>query len=42
MNKSQKSNKEIKKKPAMTPKEKRSAKKAKHDTKMNLLFDKMP
>jgi hypothetical protein len=42
MSKGQKSNKEFKKKPTMTPKEKRAAKKVKHDTKMNLLFDKMP
>jgi hypothetical protein len=42
MSKGQNSNKEIKKKPTMTPKEKRATKRARQETKMHLLSDKMP
>ena len=40
MSKEQKSNREGKKKPAMTMKEKKAAKKSKRDSKDSLIFDK--
>ncbi|MGA7966422.1 MAG: hypothetical protein WCB49_11145 [Gammaproteobacteria bacterium] len=42
MSREQRSNKEDKKKPAMTPKEKKDAKKSRKETKKGLIHDSMP